>query len=190
MQLGRMENVGLDFMGRYITEPVKTMRKTRLVLGRLDLTRRALSEFGASGKLSSEAVMKMVVPALDVAEDKVRKLAVRVTVDVYKLAGKEQVMPHIQNCKPAVQSRLQRWFDHADGKPSQPTKRAQSSVRLAPISGAKALPPLRMNVAKGASTKPAPPQIPMSHPFGSAQSEEFSMGDEDEQLLDEIMSAS
>eukprot|EP01048_Picozoa_sp_COSAG05_P037986 COSAG05_NODE_18030_length_315_cov_0.717593_1_plen_55_part_01 len=55
-----MDNVGIEFVTKYVTEPIKTMRKTRLVWGRLDLTRRALVEFGATSKLSTHSVMSMV----------------------------------------------------------------------------------------------------------------------------------
>lgn len=198
MQLARMDNVGLSFMAPHITEPVKTMRKVRLVCGRLGLARRAMEQFGLlrSPELSAEALMALAVPALEAADDKARKMAVRIVVDVYKLAGSDVVMPLIQHSKPATLARLQRRFDHADGKPIQPTKRSAQSVRLAPISQSKssALPPLRMAKLKGpppSSSRPVVPQLqPESHPFGSnAPLESVASTDQDETelMMDEIL---
>jgi hypothetical protein len=172
LSLARLENVGLDFVAGYITQPVKTMRKLRLVWGRLDLLRRAIVAFGLkrSAGFSAETVMPMVVPALDVADEKVRKMAVRVVTDVYKIGGKEAIAKHTENCKPALQNLLQRRFDKADGKESAPTKRSAGS--LAPIKGS-SLPPLSLRM-DGVAIKGGPsPGLPglaagQAHPFGGA----------------------
>lgn len=103
----------------------------------------------------------MVVPALDVPDEKVRKLAVRIVVDVYKQGGRSSVEKHLhvssdfvdiifcslhacnlnlmtfyvcQNCKPALQNLLQQRFDEADGKaPSASKGGLGSSNRLTPL---------------------------------------------------------
>eukprot|EP01052_Picozoa_sp_SAG31_P015743 SAG31_NODE_1020_length_10349_cov_5.621561_3_plen_287_part_00 len=46
LQLARKQKVGLDFVARYLTMQHKSMRKLRLVWGRLDLVRRSMLEFG------------------------------------------------------------------------------------------------------------------------------------------------
>lgn len=173
LSLARLQNVGLEFVAGYITKPVKTMRKLRLVWGRLDLLRRAIVAFGLkrSAAFSAETVMPVVVPALEVADEKVRKMAVRVVTDVYKIAGKDATEKHIQNCKPALQNLLQRRFDKADGKEAAPTKRPAGS--LAPIKGS-SLPPLSLHM-NGVAIKGGPtPKLaglssqPQAHPFGGA----------------------
>ena len=45
--------------------------------------------------VSVQTVMPVVVPALDVPDEKVRKLAVRIVVDVYKQGGLAAVEKHI-----------------------------------------------------------------------------------------------
>jgi hypothetical protein len=187
LQLGRMSNVGLKFVNGYVTEPIKSMRKVKLVLGRLDLARRAVTEFSLADELTPEAIMGVAVPALDQADDKVRKAAVRLVVDVYKIAGKDAVMPQLANCKPAAMTRLQRWFDHADGKPVQaPTKR--SGLKLAPLKGG-SLPPLQMKSLNA----PAKPDMG-SHPFGSCDpapgGEDSTAVDEDEMMMEAILTSS
>ncbi len=172
LSLARLPNVGLEFIAGYVTTPIKTMRKLRLVWGRLDLLRRAVVAFGLkrSEALSAETVMPVVVPALDVADEKVRKMAVRVVTDVYKIAGKDAIEKHIQNCKPALQNLLQRRFDKADGKEAGPTKRPAGS--LAPIKGS-SLPPLSLRmdgvaIKGGPTPKLSLPAQPQAHPFGGA----------------------
>ena len=98
-------------------------------------------------------------------------MAVRVVTDVYKIAGKDAIEKHIQNCKPALQNLLQRRFDKADGKESAPTKRSAGS--LAPIKGS-SLPPLSLRM-DGVAIKGGPtPKLsglsaqPQAHPFGGA----------------------
>lgn len=201
LSLARLENIGLDFIAGYITAPVKTMRKVRLVWGRLDLLRRAIVAFGLkrSDALSAETVMPVVVPALDIADEKVRKMAVRVVTDVYKVAGKDAVAKHIQNCKPALQNLLQRRFDKADGKEAAPTKRSAGS--LAPIKGS-SLPPLSLRM-DGVAIKGGPtPQLSglsaptQSHPFGGAPLESKALPpppaasdflDDEESLMNSIL---
>lgn len=46
LQLARKQKVGLDFVARYLTMQHRSMRKLRLVWGRLDLVRRSMLEFG------------------------------------------------------------------------------------------------------------------------------------------------
>lgn len=172
LSLARMENVGLDFVGWHITQPVKTMRKLRLVWGRLDLVRRTIVEFGLkrSTAFSTETVLPLVIPALDVADEKVRKLAVRCVVDVYKTAGNDAVAPHIKTCKPALQNLLQRRFDKADGKETTPSKRVGNLAPLGPGKGS-SLPPLSLRMEglaiKGSGGAAGLPGL-SAHPFGGA----------------------
>ena len=74
LQLARKQKLGLDFVGRYLTQTHKNLRKLRLVWGRLDLIRRAMLEFGfkRSAAFTPETVIPVIVPALDVADEKVR----------------------------------------------------------------------------------------------------------------------
>ena len=170
LSLARMETVGLDFIATYVTQQIKTMRKTRLVWGRLDLVRRTIIEYGLkrANKFSADTVLPMVIPALEVADEKVRKMAMRVVVDTYKIVGKDAVNPHVQNCKPALQNSLQRRFDKADGKPTQPKQSATRLAPLKPLKGAGSLPPLQM---EGVSLKGGPPKRSSLAPLAAPRSQ-------------------
>ena len=170
LSLARMETVGLDFIATYVTQQIKTMRKTRLVWGRLDLVRRTIIEYGLkrANKFSADTVLPMVIPALEVADEKVRKMAMRVVVDTYKIVGKDAVNPHVQNCKPALQNSLQRRFDKADGKPTQPKQSATRLAPLKPLKGAGSLPPLQM---EGVSLKGGPPKRSSLAPLAAPPSQ-------------------
>jgi len=98
LTLARKQKLGLDFVGRYLTQTHKNLRKLRLVWGRLDLIRRAMLEFGfkRSAAFTPETVIPVIVPALDVADEKVRKLAIRIVIDVYKVAGRACIEKHIK----------------------------------------------------------------------------------------------
>ena len=141
-------------------------------------------EFGfkRSTIFTAETAMPMVVPALDVPDEKVRKLAVRIVVDVYKQGGRSSVEKHLHNCKPALQNLLQQRFDEADGKaPSASKGGLGSSNRLTPLNrpaaGMSSLPPLRMDgvAIKGrdsASSSKETGETPskeFSHPFGAVE---------------------
>ena len=200
LSLARMENVGLDFVAGHITQPVKTLRKLRLVWGRLDLVRRTIVAFGLkrTAAFSAETVLPLVIPALDVADEKVRKMAVRVVTDVYKTAGKDAVAPHIQGCKPALQNLLQRRFDKADGKETTPSKRVGN---LAPLGkSGSSLPPLSLRMEgvaikggnKGAAGAGGLAGL-SAHPFGGGAllppptSSSANFLDDEENLMNSIL---
>lgn len=177
LELARKRKVGLDFVARYLTMQHKSMRKLRLVWGRLDLIRRSMLEFGfkRSTIFTAETVMPIVVPALDVPDEKVRKLAVRIVVDVYKQGGLAAVEKHIQNCKPALQNLLQQRFDEADGKLPVPVAAKGAANRLTPLNrpaaGMSSLPPLSMKgvAIKGTSEEGRRSIKEFSHPFGAVE---------------------
>lgn len=175
LELARKRKVGLDFVARYLTMQHKNMRKLRLVWGRLDLIRRSMLEFGfkRSTIFTAETVMPIVVPALDVPDEKVRKLAIRIVVDVYKQGGLLAVEKHIHGCKPALQNLLQQRFDEADGKLPIPVTSKGAANRLTPLNrpaaGMSSLPPLSMKgvAIKGAAEDCRSSTSEFSHPFGA-----------------------
>ena len=150
--------------------------------------------------------MPIVVPALSIADEKVRKLAAKLTAQVYRAGGKAVCVSQLEgaSCAAAIKKVLRRKFDQIDGKVplddgAKRRNRSAGSVRLKPIRGGSAALPSLPTMPLRSMAKPAAGGFGggaggsmdmVSHPFGSADdlspvSRTFQ--DAEEALMDAIL---
>eukprot|EP00743_Colponemidia_sp_Colp-15_P009172 GILK01010007.1.p1 GENE.GILK01010007.1~~GILK01010007.1.p1 ORF type:complete len:632 (+),score=89.52 GILK01010007.1:86-1897(+) len=167
---------GLEYMLPFILKPVTKARATFALWGRLDLMLRMVSEFGLQvGKpetcqsLRIEPVMTFVTPCLNVPDDKVRALAMQLTVEIFKVLGHD-VRSYLTQVKPALVHVLDRKFAEArrlqmcetgyeeGSRPDEEDNKENQCILDLSITG-KHLPPLQVDAScRNGSTHSLEPQ--------------------------------
>eukprot|EP00735_Rhodelphis_limneticus_P003823 TRINITY_DN15349_c0_g1::TRINITY_DN15349_c0_g1_i1::g.22781::m.22781 TRINITY_DN15349_c0_g1::TRINITY_DN15349_c0_g1_i1::g.22781 ORF type:complete len:560 (-),score=136.10,sp/O60308/CE104_HUMAN/23.40/8e-12,HEAT/PF02985.17/2e+02,HEAT/PF02985.17/94,HEAT/PF02985.17/0.42,HEAT/PF02985.17/1.3e+03,CLASP_N/PF12348.3/0.0011,HEAT_2/PF13646.1/1.6,HEAT_2/PF13646.1/1.2e+03 TRINITY_DN15349_c0_g1_i1:171-1850(-) len=113
--MARLRTVGPEAVFPHCVIPFTNQKKTRHIRGRLLLLRRAIPEFTfADSGMSCERVMALPRPALAIPDDKVRKAAMNVAVEAYKLNPKV-TKRSLRELNPALLKTMQARFDEVDG---------------------------------------------------------------------------
>ena len=152
MFLASERRIGPQVVGPYALAPFKKSRsQSNMYIGRLDLVQQMLKKFSSTQGLSVGSVMTFSAAALDSPDDKLRKAAVKVVCEVYRLqrmAGSEIDGKYLVNIKPAVMKKLQAKFAEIDG--GAPVEAPSSSTRksLAPLGDV----PLGHNLPNGGTS--------------------------------------
>lgn len=110
--------VGLQAIGPFALAPLKKSRsQAALYVGRLDLVQQMLRQFSSTQGLSVGSVMTFAAAALDSPDDKLRKAAVKVVCEIYRLqrmAGGNLDHKYLVSLKPAVMTKLEAKFAEVD----------------------------------------------------------------------------
>ena len=154
MFLASERRIGPQVVGPYALAAFKKSRsQSNMYIGRLDLVQQMLKSFSSTQGLSVGSVMAFSAAALDSPDDKLRKAAVKVVCEVYRLqrmAGGDIDDKYLVNLKPAVLKKLQAKFAEIDGGAPVEGPASTSSARkhLAPLEDV----PIRRNIPNGGAS--------------------------------------
>lgn len=125
----------------YATRPFKGKQQVaaRMYKSRIEIIEKLIGvlklDSGENGSLSTENIMRVVLPALEHTSGEVRDAASRLVIELYKMV-KDAVRDYLPPDEPATRKNplyrnLFDGFDRIDGKPTETERRAQAKAAAA-----------------------------------------------------------